>query len=59
MKQANRAGAGRVLIVGESELESGMVALRNMADKTQKDIPVGVIVDTLIETFSKKEQSIG
>ena len=59
MKQANRAGAGRVLIVGESELESGMVALRNMADKTQRDIPVGVIVDTLIETFSKKEQSIG
>ena len=59
MKQANRAGAGRVLIVGESELESGMVALRNMADKTQRDVPVGVIVDTLIETFSKKEQSIG
>jgi len=59
MKQANRAGAGRVLIVGESELESGMVALRNMADKTQRDIPVGMIVDTLIETFSKKEQSIG
>lgn len=59
MKQANRAGAGRVLIVGENELESGMVALRNMADKTQRDIPVGVIVDTLIETFSKKEQSIG
>ncbi len=59
MKQANRAGVGRVLIVGESELESGTVVLRNMATKTQREIPVGLIVDTLIETFSKKEQSIG
>ena len=59
MKQANRIGAGQVLIVGESELASGAVVLRNMADKTQKDIPVRAIVDTLIETFSKKEQSIG
>ena len=59
MKQANRAGVGRVLIVGESELESGTVVLRNMATKTQREIPVGVIVDTLIETFSKKEHSIG
>ncbi len=59
MKQANRAGVGRVLIVGESELESGTVVLRNMDTKTQREIPVGVIVDTLIETFSKKENSIG
>jgi len=40
-------------------LESGTVVLRNMATKTQREIPVGVIVDTLIETFSKKEHSIG
>ena len=59
MKQANRAGVGRVLIMGESELASGTVVLRNMATKTQREIPVGVIVDTLIETFSKKENSIG
>lgn len=59
MKQANRAGVGRVLIVGESELASGTVVLRNMTTKTQREIPVGVIVDTLIETFSKKENSIG
>ena len=59
MKQANRLGVGQVLIVGESELESGAVVLRNMADKTQIEISVNTIVDTLIETFSKKEQSIG
>ena len=59
MKQANRVGAKRVLIVGESELESGVVVLRDMATKTQSEIPVSTIVDTLIETFSKKEHFIG
>lgn len=59
MKQANRLGAGRVLIVGESELKSGAAVLRDMASKTQVDVPVSAIVDTLIETFSKKEHSIG
>jgi len=59
MKQANRFGVGQVLIVGESELETGTVVLRNMATKTQRDIPVSGIVDTLIATFSKKEHSIG
>ena len=53
MKQANRLGAERVLIVGESELESGAVVLRDMATKTQREIPVSTIVDTLIETFSE------
>ncbi len=53
MKQANRMGAGQVLIVGESELEAGTVVLRDMAAKTQTEIPVSTIVATLIETFSK------
>ena len=53
MKQANRLGAARVLIVGASELAAGTVVLRNMAAKTQREIPVRGIVDTLIETFSK------
>ena len=53
MKQANRLGAERVLIVGESELESGAVVLRNMATKTQREIPVSTIVGTLIKTFSE------
>ncbi len=55
MKQANRLGAGRVLIVGASELAAGTAVLRNMADKTQREIPVGGIVETLIETFSKPD----
>ena len=49
MKQANRQGAGRVLIVGESELESGRAVLRNMADKSQTEVPLDGIVEKLIE----------
>ena len=52
MKQANRLGAKQVLIVGESELESGTVVLRDMATKTQRDISLSTIVETLIDTFS-------
>jgi histidyl-tRNA synthetase len=53
MKQANRLGVDRVLIVGQSELEAGTVVLRDMTAQTQREIPVSAIVDTLIETFSK------
>ena len=52
MKQANRQGAGRVLIVGESELASGTVVLRNMADKSQRELPIDGLVEKLIETLS-------
>jgi histidyl-tRNA synthetase len=53
MKQANRLGAERVLIVGQSELEAGTVVLRDMTAQTQRDIAVGAIVDTLNEIFSR------
>ena len=49
MKQANRQSAGRVLIVGESELESGRAVLRNMGDKSQVEISLDGIVEKLIE----------
>jgi histidyl-tRNA synthetase len=52
MKQANRQDAGQVLIVGESELASGTVVLRNMADKSQRELPIDGLVEKLIETLS-------
>jgi histidyl-tRNA synthetase len=55
MKQADRQGAGRVLIVGESELEAGRAVLRNMADKSQTEIPLDGIVKTLIQTIKMME----
>jgi len=52
MKRANRLGAGRVLIVGESEMKSGTVVLRDMATKTQCELPIDGLVEKLIETLS-------
>ena len=51
MKQANRQGAGQVLIVGESELQAGKAVLRNMADKSQSELSMDGLVEKLIETL--------
>ncbi|MGA6925441.1 MAG: ATP phosphoribosyltransferase regulatory subunit, partial [Desulfosarcina sp.] len=53
MKQANRLGAGRVLIVGEGELAEKRVILRDMTAQTQRRIPVDTLVETLIDTLSR------
>jgi histidyl-tRNA synthetase len=53
MKSANRLGVERVLIVGDSELESGSVVLRDMTSKSQSEIPVDEIVDTLLRAYAK------
>jgi histidyl-tRNA synthetase len=54
MKQANRLGAGRVLIVGESEMKSGTVVLRDMATKNQREIPLDTVVETLISILNEE-----
>ena len=51
MKQANRQGAGQVLIVGESELQAGKAVLRDMADKSQRELPMDGLVEKLIQTL--------
>ncbi|BBO87952.1 histidine--tRNA ligase [Desulfosarcina ovata] len=51
MKQANRQNAGRVLIVGESELAAGTVVLRDMASKSQQEIPVKGLIDHLVKAL--------
>ncbi len=40
MKQANKAGAGWALIIGEDELEKGVAMFRNMATKEQNEIAI-------------------
>jgi histidyl-tRNA synthetase len=54
MKRANRLGAGRVLIVGESEMKSGTVVLRDMATKNQQEIPLDTVVETLISILNEE-----
>ena len=47
MKRADRIGARRVLIVGEHEMASGKAVLRNMAAKTQEEVSLENLVQTL------------
>ncbi len=47
MKQANKAGAKRVLIIGDNELEQGQAVLRDMQTQEQEEIPIASGVDKL------------
>ena len=51
MKKANRLGVGHVLILGERELQSNEAILRDMQTKAQQTMPVGRIVENLLEYF--------
>jgi histidyl-tRNA synthetase len=49
MKQADRSGAGFVLILGESELASGTAILRNMRTRAQTDVALDdQIIDRIL-----------
>jgi len=47
MRRADKLKAQYVLILGEEELKRGRAVLRNMADKSQEEIPLQDIVDLL------------
>jgi histidyl-tRNA synthetase len=47
MRRADRLGARRVVIVGENELAAGMVQLRDMGTKEQRDVPIAGLIDEL------------
>jgi histidyl-tRNA synthetase len=47
MRQADRLGSSRVLIVGEQELENQSAILRDMTDKTQISLPFEGLVEKL------------
>ena len=47
MKRADKMGARKVLIVGDNELESGKVILRDMETKEQIEIPIDGMADEL------------
>ena len=38
MREANRLGAEKVLMIGGEEYERGMAVLKNMADSSQEEI---------------------
>ncbi len=49
MGLADKLGARYTLIVGENELKTGQAILRNMADKSQTELPLSELTQTLPE----------
>ena len=47
MKSADRKGASFVLVIGETELESGKVAIKEMATGEQQEVPFAEIAETI------------
>jgi len=52
LRQANALGAAYALILGEEELKTGTVLLRDMAKGEQKTVPMGEVVSILSESKS-------
>ena len=48
MKYANRAGVGRVVLVGEEEVARKVVTLRNMVSGAQEEVPLDQIVQRIL-----------
>jgi histidyl-tRNA synthetase len=51
MREANRFDAKAVLIVGESELAEGKVAIRPLGEGEQTLVPLGEVVDWLLSNY--------
>jgi histidyl-tRNA synthetase len=53
MRRANKLKARYVLILGEEELKTGRAVLRNMKTKSQQEIPIHDLINTLKEKLSE------
>jgi histidyl-tRNA synthetase len=54
MRKADKLKARYVLILGEEELKKGRAVLRNMEDKSQEEIPIEDLLNTLKEKVRRK-----
>ena len=54
MKYANKIGAKFSMVLGDSEVESGKVRLKDMADSTEREINLSETVEELGEEIRKK-----
>jgi histidyl-tRNA synthetase len=50
LKMADRTGAAYAAIVGERELEAGVVTLRRLSDGDQQEIAAGSLSDAVAPT---------
>ncbi|MFC1499526.1 histidine--tRNA ligase [Candidatus Zixiibacteriota bacterium] len=49
MREANRREAMLALIVGENELEAGMVTVKNLVDSEEEQVPLDSIISSVLE----------
>jgi histidyl-tRNA synthetase len=47
LRQANNLGAHYAVIIGEQEIEKGMIILRNMTTSKQETLPLNELQDKL------------
>jgi len=47
LQRANKLNASHALIIGDSELAKGVVALKDLDSGTQEEVPIDEVVDTL------------
>ena len=47
MRDANRRDAKYVLLIGDNELEKNVIAVKNLQDGTQEDVPADAVLDYL------------
>ena len=50
LRRADRLRARHVVIVGENELAAGKVQLRDMTEKTQREVATADLIETLAPT---------
>lgn len=55
MKSADRKKARFVIVIGESELESGKAAVKEMATRDQQEVPFGELVENIQKKKSLEE----
>ena len=55
MKKAGKAGVALTVIIGENELQQGKLVVRDMAESTQTDVNIEVIVPALLSMLKKSE----
>ncbi len=51
MKQADRVGASKVLILGEEELEKGKIVIRDMVQGDQREVDLEGVTDILLSSL--------
>lgn len=53
MREAGKKGANWVVIIGDSEIDRGVVILKNMTDSTQTDIPIDSASQKIIKAINR------